>query len=384
MPQVQRACPVCQHQHVDVTFDNAMLAVGDFDMSYTIGCCKHCGFHFAYLLADDATFQSYYGAVSKYDVAAHVSSLDQLRIDAAVSICKGYILKSDMVVDLGCGFGALLSCLKTAGWSNLHGIDPAPRSAQRARELFGLDNIHRATMAQAHNVLPLDTADLVCIMAVLEHLPNLRDDMTALLSKLRPGCKILVEVPAVEYFSCTHSEPFGEFSLEHIQFFTATSLRNLFENIGASTIAMKMQALPLIRSGSVFGLFERSDHLGPTGSLEFDNGTAFVQYVEGSSKALKNALQHIPHKPLIIYGAGSHSARIIPQLEIMPGIQIAAVVDGNPNLLGKSIGQWTVQSPSIIDSMPDLHIFVSSFRSQNEIATNLKKLYPNPLVLMYT
>ena len=80
-----------------------------------------------------------------------------------------------MVVDLGCGFGALLSKLHTAGWINLHGVDPAPNSAERARTLFGLTNIHQGTIAEAHQLLPLASADLVCVTAVLEHLPRLRD-----------------------------------------------------------------------------------------------------------------------------------------------------------------------------------------------------------------
>ncbi len=387
MPHVQRACPVCTCAQVDVVFNNAMAAVGGFDMSYTIGRCQQCGFHFAHVLADDATFQNYYRSVSKYDVAGHISALDQVRIEAAAQFCDAHVPKHHMVVDLGCGFGAMLSQFKIAGWTNLHGVDPAPNSAERAHTLFGLANIHCATMEQAHTVVSLGDADLVCVMAVLEHLPNLRADMTALLARLRPGCKILVEVPAVEYFSNLHNEPFGEFSLEHIQFFTATSLKNLFRSLGASPIAIHMQDLPMIHSGSVFGLFQLAPELGSGEPLEPERDTTLEAYVAASRATLDLALQGIPAQPLIIYGAGSHTARLIPLLEQMPGISIAAVVDSNPNLQGKPIGTqastWTIEAPGWIEQRPELPVLVSSFRSQREIASSLQGRYPNPLVLLY-
>lgn len=383
MSQVQRVCPICQSSDIEVTFNNTMSTVGGFDMSYTIGQCTSCGFHFAHRLADGGTYKNYYQTASKYDVADEVSQIDKTRIDYSVKFCERLVGSGEMIVDLGCSFGAMLSALRKAGWSNLHGVDPAPNSANRAKELFDIDSIHCATMAQAHTVVPLDQADVVCFMAVLEHLPNLRADLSELLKKLKPGCKVLVEVPAVGYFSAEKNEPFGEFSLEHIQFFTEVSLKNLFESLGWKSEKMESLALPLVGSGSIFGLFLRSKSFSLNPLLDVESGLALRQYVAGSSLVLKNALQRIPTGPILIYGAGSHSARLIPHLERMPDVTIVAVVDSNPNLQGKKIGQWTIETPSLIEATPELPVLVSSFRSQREIASILQSRYPNPLVLMY-
>ena len=383
MARVSRLCPVCEHPEAEAFYENSMAPVDDFDMSYTVGRCQKCGFFFAHSLANDQTFQNYYQSVSKYDFARVVSNLDRLRIDATVKICQGQVPSDAMIVDLGCGYGALLSGFKKAGWPNLYGVDPAPKSAERARNLFGLERIYQGTMDNAHHLLPLAEADLVCVMAVLEHLPHLREDLADLLKKLRPGCQILVEVPARERFFGLAGEPFGEFSLEHIQFFSATSLENLFGSFGAKPLALHLVDLPVGNCDSLFGLFE----LTGTSLTSFEplpeNGEVMARYISDSKRRMDEAMVRIPVAPLVVYGAGSHTARLLPFLETMSGGGIIAVVDNNPNLLNKTIGKWVIQSPSIIKTLPHVHILVSSFRYQNEIAASLRDQYLNQLVLLY-
>jgi len=383
MPKLQRACPVCQHTQTLPVFYNRMASVVGLDMSYIIGRCLHCGFHFAHTLADNDSFTHYYQSVSKYDFASKISAIDQARIDAAIAICKRHVPKSDMIVDLGCGYGALLGCMANFGWTNLHGVDPAPNSAIRANEMFGLTNIHLGTMDSAHKVVALAQADLVCVMAVLEHLPNLRTDIQALLTRLRPGCRILIEVPALDLFKAQHAEPFGEFSLEHIQFFSIISLRNFFSELGASTVAIETLELPMLSSGSLFGLFEITGNTRSTYALQREDNSVFNAYVQDSHAILQAALKRVPQIPLVIYGAGSHTARLLPELEKTHGQHILAIVDGNTNLIGKTIGRWTIQTPEALSNMPQAAVLVSSFRSQSEIAASLAKRFNNQAVLMY-
>lgn len=378
-----RECPVCLGKQIEFEFENVVAPLDGMDMSYTVGKCLRCGFHFAYRLAETAVIERYYRSVSKYDVAISISRLDQYRFDSAIRICEGMVSKDALVVDLGCGYGALLGCMARAGWSELHGVDPAPHSAQRASEMFGLTNIRQGTIATAHAVVPLAQADLVCALAVLEHLPNLRADMLALLAQLRPGCLILIEVPGLDLFKAKGTEPFGEFSLEHIQFFSVMSLRNFFTELGASTMALEAVEYPWLGSGSVFGLFENAGLPEAGGKIECEDDSVFQAYVQDSHSTLLAALRRVPHVPLVIYGAGSHTARLIPHLERTHAKYLLAIVDSNPNLIGKQMGRWTIQSPEVLSSMAHASVLVSSFRSQNEIAANLAKRFSNEVVLMY-
>jgi SAM-dependent methyltransferase len=383
MPQTSRPCPICSGTIADLCLENPMAAVGGFDMSYTVVRCRHCGFHYAKHLASDATFGAYYQSVSKYDAPESVAPVDLARIDATVRFLDDRVAKSERIADLGCGYGALLGGMQSAGWQHLQGLDPAPNAAQCALNMFGVGSIHRGMMSEAHMVLNLQEVDVICIMCVLEHLPQLRQDLTQLFSKLRPGCKVLLEVPAIECFLNPNSEPFGEFSLEHIQFFDTPSLVNLMHSLGAKRLALELLDLPMVASGSMLGLFEWSGSFPKDPQYERAGTDTLMDYIAVSRRQLDRALQRVPSGPLIVYGAGSHTARLLAHLEKIPGCSILGIVDGNPNLEGKLMGRWTVRAPSTIHETPDIPVLVSSFRSQNVIASHLRKSAANPLVLMY-
>ena len=383
MPQTSRPCPICSCTTADLCLENPMAAVGGFDMSYTVVRCRHCGFHYARHLASDATFGAYYQSVSKYDAPESVAPVDQARIDATVRFLDGRVAKSERIADLGCGYGALLGGMQSAGWQRLQGLDPAPHAAECALRMFGVDSIQRGTMSEAHTLLNLQEVDLICIMCVLEHLPRLRQNLAQLLSKLRPGCKVLLEVPAIERFLNPDSEPFGEFSLEHIQFFDTPSLVNLMHSLGAKRLALELLDLPMVASGSILGLFEWSGCFPEDPHFECAGTDSLMVYISESRRQLDRALQRIPSGPLIVYGAGSHTARLLAHLEKRPGCSIQGIVDGNPNLKDKRMGRWTVRAPSSILETPAVPVLVSSFRSQNAIASHLQKSVANPLVLMY-
>jgi SAM-dependent methyltransferase len=360
-----------------------MAAVGGFDMSYSVVRCSRCGFHYAQQLADNATFSAYYQSVNKYDAPESVAPVDQARIDATVRFLDGRIAKTECIADLGCGYGALLGGLQAAGWQHLQGLDPAPNAAQCALKMFGVRGIQRGMMSEAHTVLNMQDVDVVCIMAVLEHLPQLRQDLVQLFSNLRPGCKVLLEVPAIECFLNPDSEPFGEFSLEHIQFFDTPSLVNLMRSLGAEQLALELLDLPMVASGSMLGLFQWSGTFPKAPRYERARTETLAAYIAESQQRLARALRRVPVGPLIVYGAGSHTARLLAHLEQIPGCSIQGIVDSNPNLEGKQMGRWTVRHPSTINETPDIPVLVSSFRSQNSIASHLRKTAANPLVLMY-
>jgi len=383
MGLMTRPCPICSCTDAQPILANPMAAVGGFDMSCRVVRCNHCGFHYARELPDADTFNAYYQSVSKYDAPEAVAPVDRARVDASVNFLERFIDKSESVADLGCGYGALLGGLQAAGWHHLQGLDPAPNSAHAALKMFGVRNVYRGMMTEAHEVLNLQSVDLVCIMCVLEHLPQLRQDMARLLVSLRPGCKILLEVPAIECFLKPDCEPFGEFSLEHIQFFDTVALINLMQSLGARQLALDLLDLPMVASGSMLGLFEWSGSIPLKPVFQRSESQAMKAYIEASQQQLDNALRRIPAGRVIIYGAGSHTARLLAFLERIPGCEVLGIVDNNPNLEGKRMGRWTVRAPSSIKETPDIAVLVSSYRSQEAIAAHLRETVPNPLVLLY-
>ena len=140
----------------------------------------------------------------------------------------------------------------------------------------------------------------------------------------------------------------------------------------------------MIQSGALFGLFEKTSDLGANGALQREDDAIFNSYLRSSNATLRAALNRVRQAPFAIYGAGSHTARLLPELEKTHANQIIAIVDSNANLIGKTIGRWSIQSPDALANMPHVAVLVSSFRSQNEIAASLAKRFSNDLILMYS
>ena len=358
-----------------------MATIDGLDMSYVVSRCDNCGFHFAPNLPSPDTYSQYYRRLSKYDLPATAPScLEQQRATHTLNICRPFLTRNAVIADIGCGNGALLAHFHHSGFSALHGLDPAPQAATAQ----GIAKIHQGGIQDAPSNLPLSDLDLLCLTGVLEHLPNLRMDMAALLGKLPPTAKILVEVPALEQFRSQDSEPFGEFSLEHIQYFSRISLANFMSSLGYSELAFDRTPLDGA-SDSLFALFGR----GSGQALKADDSAPQMEsYIKKSTVAWNAALAKIAktiQSDFFIYGAGSHTARLIPQLHRLdPQLKIRGIVDSNLNLQSKYLAEYPIASPDQLNRHPDCPILISSYRTQEVIAKGLKDSgIPNQVIRMY-
>ncbi|WP_157662693.1 class I SAM-dependent methyltransferase [Sulfuriferula sp. AH1] len=382
-----RPCPVCDSDNATHLYTNTMTPIGGLDMSYQVVNCADCGFIYASELPESASYEAYYRELSKYDVmtsTAKIRPVDQVRMAAAVNLCVPHLTADALIIDIGCGHGALLNAFHTAGWACLYGIDPAPEASAKANALFGLQNVQTGIVRQAPQLLPLDQAALICLTGVLEHLPDLRTDLAALIKDLNHRAMIMVEVPASERFTRTPLEPYGEFSLEHIQYFSTQSLDRLMAELGYVRKAGEIVALSEGVTDSLFGLFVRQEPA--TADMPY-NPVGLQDYLTLSGQLMGQVIDTIIQcnaRQLVIYGAGSHSARLLPKMAAACiAERIVGIVDGNPNLLGKMIGRHQVCSSADLGQWPDATIVVSSFGAQDAIAEFIGRQFPNPILRLY-
>jgi SAM-dependent methyltransferase len=363
-------------------FDNRMAPLDGLEMSYRVGQCAQCGFCYAYELPLPETYEKYYRLLSKYDQPlsqVSIRAVDQARMAKTLELCRPHLPPDALISDIGCGFGALLKAFKAAGFSRLHGIDPAPASAITAKDLLGLENIHTGSLRDAINQLPLADTDLLCLTGVAEHLPCLSNDFGCLLRELPERAMVLIEVPALERFLSPPGEAHGEFSLEHIQYFSAETLTGLMANFGFSPQALSLCEF-LGCTDSLFGLFSRRSEAGILPAHAIDSLDDYLNYSAGT---LKNCLQKIVDRntPFAIFGAGSHTARLLPQLEQLGlASQILAIVDNNPNLRGKKLGDFVIKPGDFLATLPGCTVLVSSFNAQSAIARELAGRHPTLLL----
>ena len=294
-----------------------------------------------------------------------------------LELSRPHLPHDALISDIGCGFGTLLSAFKAIGFSRLHGIDPAPTSAISAAHLFGLEHIRTGSLRDAIGQLPLDETDLLCLTGVAEHLPCLGDDFGCLLKALPERAMILIEVPALERFLAPPGEAYGEFSLEHIQYFSSETLTRLMAVFGFSPQALSICEFQGC-TDSLFGLFSRQTRAGTALAPTTYN---LADYLDYSALTLQSCLQKISdhNTSFAIFGAGSHTARLLPQLEQLGlASRIIAIVDNNPNLRGKKLGDFIIQPGDFLATIPGCPVLISSFNAQSAHCRTTCRASPEP------
>jgi SAM-dependent methyltransferase len=136
------------------------------------------------------------------------------------------------VLDVGCSYGEYLRFLQSLGW-RVSGIELDPSAADSARE-----SLHCLVLAGPAEDrladLPAASFDLVTMWHVLEHLTDPAAALAQVRRVLRPGGRLVLEVPN---FGSLWSRVFRGFwfPLEipfHLFHFTPLSIRNLLTRAG--------------------------------------------------------------------------------------------------------------------------------------------------------
>jgi len=142
--------------------------------------------------------------------------------------------KARSILDFGSGWGFFLAAARDRGWETL-GLEPLAVSAAYARAKFGL-KITTDTLRD--DTFPPDHFTAIASFQVFEHLPTPRDDLRRLTTMLQPGGVILVEVPLFGTWSGSLLRSrHRHFTQDHINFFTARTLKRLFESCGLEVVA---------------------------------------------------------------------------------------------------------------------------------------------------
>ena len=145
------------------------------------------------------------------------------------------------LLDIGCGFGAMMKVAEDRGKWQAFGIDPSPAVVEFAREALGVN-------AQCKSVFEMDfppsSFDAVSMDNVLEHIDRPVECMRAVSRVLRPGGVVFIDVPNIRGLSSRlwrfylkvfpregHPNTYG-----HIYFYTRKSISILLRKVGLEPI----------------------------------------------------------------------------------------------------------------------------------------------------
>jgi SAM-dependent methyltransferase len=143
------------------------------------------------------------------------------------------------ILDLGCGYGALLYALQDAGYHNTVGVDVSPEQIAVARSLGAFDLCCDDLLAFLRT-RPGEAFDAIFALDVLEHFT--RDELIALLDEigrvLKLGAAFIVHVPNAEavdpgvirYGDLTHELAFTPCSMRQLANACGLVLTGCFED----------------------------------------------------------------------------------------------------------------------------------------------------------
>lgn len=126
------------------------------------------------------------------------------------------------LLDIGCGTGDFLVEAKKRGWTTT-GFEPN----DKASELAAKKGI---TIAKELSDLPDHSFDVITLWHVLEHIPNLEEQIIVLRRLLKPEGKLIVAVPNYKSYDAMHyKEYWAAFDVpRHIWHFSQKSITTIF------------------------------------------------------------------------------------------------------------------------------------------------------------
>ena len=333
-----RACPVCAQtdgEHGSTSSGSHSTTVPI--TGYQVVVCGRCGAVYADGIPSQEVLDAYYRESSKYEYLDQDGEQPDWQLrwheEAAGSLVRFIPHAGARIVDIGCANADLLGMLRERGYSDVLGVDPAPGSAVAAARLHGVRVLEGDVFS-----LPSEAegADLVILSAVLEHLRDVDQALHAVVGTLAPSGALYVEVPDLERFPQHVEPPFQQFSLEHVNYFTAGSLMNAASRAGLEYVELwhETRRVGPTWEPSVCAVFRRAPGSLQTIAHDPTGLRAVLEYVAASLDRERKVHDRIrglvdSRVPFILWGVGTHALHLLATTALR-GVEIVGLVDANP------------------------------------------------------
>jgi len=129
------------------------------------------------------------------------------------------------LLDIGAGTGDFLLTAKNNGWETI-GVEPSDRAKNIAKQK-GISFVEEISTLENHSF------DAITMWHVLEHVPNLEEQIQELKRLLKPTGTLIVAVPNYKSFDANHYQTFwAAYDVPiHFWHFSKKSIQLLFEKV---------------------------------------------------------------------------------------------------------------------------------------------------------
>ena len=194
---VRSDCPVCKSE--DISF---VIKAIDHTVSheeFEIWQCKICTLRFTQAIPDEKEITAYYKSenyISHSDISKGFINSLYHKVRKRTLISKKKLIETHSgtgngkILDVGCGTGAFLHTMQTAGWQ-ITGLEPDEVARAKAEQLYGL---HIQDAGMLFRLQP-GTFDSITLWHVLEHVHDLHKYVDQLKKLLKPNGRLFIAVP---------------------------------------------------------------------------------------------------------------------------------------------------------------------------------------------
>ena len=285
VPARSQTCPACQAGERD--------DYGTKD-TFAVYRCRNC--HSLYAMCSSLSYDGYYDAGN-----LSVPEFVQGRYDRILAGLKRY-RRTNRLLDIGCGAGALLEAARRAGW-NAYGLDLSKTSAAHVSSL-GFEVFCGDVAASGY---PADHFDIVTAIELFEHVDDLLGSLTEVRRILRPGGVLWGTTPNARGFSARILG--AKWSVvcppEHLQLLSARGLTQVIARAGFDRVSMRS------RGGNPFEVWHALEKRLGTSQVDGDEPVSFNR-VQSSyalnqtmlSNPVTRSVKHAVNAALALTGLG--------------------------------------------------------------------------------
>lgn len=144
-----------------------------------------------------------------------------------------HAIKDKTVLDIGAGTGDFLVAAKKRNWL-VEGVEPNDKARMRAR-VKGIDLNSEVTALKGKKF------EVITLWHVLEHLPDLEDQIKKIISLMEDKGTLVIAVPNFKSYDADHYQNFwAAYDVpRHLWHFSRTSIETLFSKYGMQVIKTK-------------------------------------------------------------------------------------------------------------------------------------------------
>jgi len=150
-----------------------------------------------------------------------------------IKLINSYSRKEKSLLDVGAGTGDFLRKAKKDGWS-IEGVEPNHNARLKALE-------KGISLKDRLEALPGKKYELISLWHVLEHLPDLENQILKLVWHLQEGGTLIIAVPNFNSYDANHYKEFwAAYDVpRHLWHFSKTAIEKLFSKHGLELVKVK-------------------------------------------------------------------------------------------------------------------------------------------------